>query len=83
MKILSSNLFLSLVLTFRLSLFKVIEQGGTMLNFHTMTKEEYEEFNKHNVLFDMAELVLKYGYDEVMSDLANILDNKLDKLEPC
>lgn len=48
-----------------------------------MTKEEYEEFNKHNVLFDMAELVLKYGYDEVMSDLSNILDNKLDKLEPC
>ena len=54
-----------------------------MIQLHTMTKEEYEEFNRHNVLHDMAELVLQYGYDEVMSDLANILDSKLDKLEPC
>lgn len=54
-----------------------------MINLYTMTKEEYEEFMKHNVLHDMAELVLQYGYDEVMSDLANILDSKLDKLEPC
>lgn len=57
--------------------------GGTMIQLHTMTKEEYEEFMKHNVLHDMAELVLQYGYDEIMSDLANILDSKLDKLEPC
>lgn len=57
--------------------------GGTMIHLHTMTKEEYEEFMKHNVLHDMAELVLQYGYDAVMSDLANILDSKLDKLEPC
>ena len=57
--------------------------GGTMIHLHTMTKEEYEEFMRHNTLHDMAELVLQYGYDEVMSDLANILDNKLDKLEPC
>lgn len=57
--------------------------GGTMIHLQQMTKEEYEEFNKHNVLCDMAELVLQYGYDNVMSDLANILDNKLDRLEPC
>ena len=56
--------------------------GGTMIHLHTMTKEEHDEFMKHNVLHDMAELVLQYGYDEVMADLANILDNKLDKLEP-
>ena len=54
-----------------------------MIQLQPMTKEEYEEFMKHNVLHDMAELVLQYGYDEVMSDLANILDSKLDKLEPC
>ena len=58
-------------------------KGEIMIHLHTMTKDEYEEFMKHNVLHDMAELVLKYGYDEVMSDLANILNNKLDKLEPC
>lgn len=54
-----------------------------MIELHTMTKEEFEEYFKHNVLHDTADLVLKYGYDEVMSDLANILNNKLDKLEPC
>lgn len=54
-----------------------------MIHTMMMTKEEYEEFNKHNILHDMAELVLQYGYDEVMSDLANILDSKLDRLEPC
>lgn len=54
-----------------------------MIHIEQMTKEEYEEFNKHNILHDMAELVLQYGYDEIMCDLANILDNKLDKLEPC
>lgn len=54
-----------------------------MIHLQQMTKEEYEEFNRHNVLHDMAELVLQYGYDEIMSDLANILDSKLDKLEPC
>jgi hypothetical protein len=53
-----------------------------MIHLQTMTKEEYEEFMRHHVLHDMAELVLQYGYDEIMSDLANILDNKLDKLEP-
>jgi hypothetical protein len=56
--------------------------GGTMIHLHTMTKEEHDEFMRHHVLHDMAELVLQYGYDEIMSDLANILDNKLDKLEP-
>ena len=54
-----------------------------MIEIHKMTKEEHDEFMKHNVLHDMADLVLLYGYDEVMADLANILDNKLDKLEPC
>lgn len=58
-------------------------QEKTMLETHKMTKEEADEANRHFVLHDMAELVLKYGYDEVMSDLANILNNKLDKLEPC
>ena len=53
-----------------------------MIHLHQMSKEEYDEFNKHHVLHDMAELVLQYGYDQVMSDLANILDNKLDNLEP-
>lgn len=53
-----------------------------MIHLHTMTKEEHDEFMRHHVLHDMAELVLQYGYDEVMADLANILDNKLDKLEP-
>ena len=53
-----------------------------MIHLHTMTKEEFEEYFRHNVLNDTAELVLKYGYDDVMSDLANILDSKLDKLEP-
>ncbi len=57
--------------------------GGTMIHIEQMSKEEYEEFMKHNVLHDMAELVLQYGYDEIMSDLANILNSKLDKLEPC
>ena len=55
----------------------------TMIHLQQMSKEEYDEFMKHNVLHDMAELVLQYGYDEVMSDLANILNSKLDKLEPC
>lgn len=58
------------------------KQGEIMIHLHTMTKEEFEEYFRHNVLNDTAELVLKYGYDDVMSDLANILDTKLDKLEP-
>jgi hypothetical protein len=48
----------------------------------TMTKEEYEEFMKHYVLSDMAELVLKYGYDKMMTDLSEIVNDKLDRLEP-
>jgi hypothetical protein len=47
-----------------------------------MTKEEFDDYFRHNVLNDTAELVLKYGYDDVMSDLASIVNNKLDNLEP-
>jgi hypothetical protein len=47
-----------------------------------MTKEEFDEYFRHNVLNDTAELVLKYGYADVMSDLASIVNNKLDNLEP-
>ncbi len=54
-----------------------------MIEIHKMSKEEFDEYFKHNVLHDMADIVLKYGYDEVMSDLANIIDSKLDRLEPC
>lgn len=54
-----------------------------MIHLHEMSKEEFEEYFRHNVLHDTAELVLKHGYDEVMSDLSNILNSKLDKLEPC
>ena len=54
-----------------------------MIEYYKLTKQEAEEAHKHFVLHDMSDLVLKYGYDEVMADLANILDNKLDKLEPC
>ncbi len=61
---------------------KVSIQGEIMIEIHKMTKEEFDEYFKHNVLHDMSDVVLKYGYDEVMADLANILDNKLDKLEP-
>lgn len=53
-----------------------------MIEIHKMTKEEFEEYFRHNVLNDTAELVLKYGYDDVMSDLANILNSKVDRLEP-
>jgi len=53
-----------------------------MIHLHTMTKEEFDEYFRHNVLNDTAELVLKYGYDDVMSDLASIVNNKLDNLEP-
>jgi hypothetical protein len=53
-----------------------------MIHIEQMTKEEFDEYFRHNVLNDTAELVLKYGYDDVMSDLAGILNNKLDNLEP-
>lgn len=66
-----------------MSSYKVVKKEKTMIEIHKMTKEEFDEYFKHNVLHDMSDLVLKYGYDEVMADLANILDNKLDKLEPC
>ena len=46
------------------------------------TKEEYEEAHYHYVLNDVAELVLRYGYDKVIADLGAILDSKVDKLEP-
>ena len=54
-----------------------------MIHLQTMSKEEYEEFMLHNVLHDVADLVLKYGYDKVLHDLSEILDDKLDRLEPC
>jgi hypothetical protein len=57
-------------------------KGEMMIHLHTMTKEEFDEYFRHNVLNDTAELVLKYGYDDVMSDLASIVNNKLDNLEP-
>ena len=48
-----------------------------------MSKEEFDEYFMHNVLHDTADLVLRYGYDEVLSELAKVLDDKLDRLEPC
>lgn len=53
-----------------------------MIDLQQMSKEEFDEYFKHNVLHDTAELVLKYGFDDVMSDLANIINNKIDNLEP-
>jgi hypothetical protein len=53
-----------------------------MLDTKRLTKEEYDEMHYHYVLTDVAELVLTYGYDKVMSDLASLLDNKVDTLEP-
>ena len=48
----------------------------------TATKEEYEEVNMHFVLHDFADLCIAKGYDYMMSELAKVLDEKVDRLEP-
>ena len=56
-------------------------KGLKMLNNH-MTEKDYKEYLYHNCLHDMAELVLLYGYDKVIEDLAEILNSRCDNMEP-
>ena len=74
---------MSYVLTFCLYVLTLFNNnGGFMIQLQTMTKEEYEEVNMHFVVHDFADLCIAKGYDYMMSELAKVLDEKVDRLEP-
>lgn len=54
-----------------------------MIQFMEMTPQEAQECHQHFIVHDFADLCLKYGYDEMMRQLAEVLDSKVDRLEPC
>ena len=58
------------------------KERNKMLNFNEMTPKEAYEAYQHFIVHDFADLCLKYGYDFMIAQLAEVLDNKVDKLEP-
>ena len=53
-----------------------------MLNFNDMTPKEAYEAYQHFVVHDFADLCLTYGYDFMIERLAEVLNSKVDRLEP-
>jgi len=47
-----------------------------------MTPKEAYEAYQHFVVHDFADLCLTYGYDFMLDRLAEVLNSKVDRLEP-
>ncbi len=54
-----------------------------MIEYNNLTPAEAYEQHIHFVVHEFAELCLQYGYDKMHEELAKVLDNKVDRLEPC
>lgn len=53
-----------------------------MIDTHRMTKEEAEECMHHFLLHDMADLCISQGIEPTLEELINLINSKLDNLEP-
>lgn len=53
-----------------------------MLNYMEMTPEESKEMNRHFLLYDFADLCISQGVEFTLDELTDIINRKLDGLEP-
>lgn len=53
-----------------------------MIEFMNMTPQEAEEAHNHFILHDMADLCISQGIEPTLDELINLINNKLDQLEP-
>lgn len=53
-----------------------------MLEFNNMTPQEAYEAHNHFLLHDMADLCISQGIEVTMSELIDLINKKLDQLEP-
>ena len=54
-----------------------------MINFMEMTPQEAYEANKHFLLYEFADLCISQGIEPTLDELTDIINSKLDRLEPC
>ena len=57
--------------------------GGIMINFMEMTPQEAKEAYNHFIIHDMADLCISQGIEQTLDELINLINEKLDRLEPC
>lgn len=53
-----------------------------MIQFMEMTPEAAKEAHNHFILHDMADLCISQGIEATMSELIDLINKKLDNLEP-
>lgn len=53
-----------------------------MIQFMEMTPAEAKEAHNHFILHDMADLCISQGIEPTLDDLINLINSKLDNLEP-
>lgn len=54
-----------------------------MINFMEMTPAEAYEADRHFLLYDFADLCISQGIEVTLNELTDIINEKLDRLEPC
>ena len=53
-----------------------------MIQFMQMTPAEAEEAHNHFIIHDMADLCISQGIEVTMNELIDLINSKLDRLEP-
>jgi hypothetical protein len=53
-----------------------------MIQFMQMSPEEAKEANRHFLLYDFADLCISQGVEVTLNELTDIINSKLDNLEP-
>lgn len=53
-----------------------------MIQFMEMTPQEAKEAHNHFILHDMADLCISQGIEPTLDELINLINSKLDNLEP-
>jgi hypothetical protein len=53
-----------------------------MISFQTMTPQEAKEAHNHFIIHDMADLCVSQGIEPTLDELINLINSKLDNLEP-
>jgi hypothetical protein len=53
-----------------------------MIQFMEMTPQEAKEAHNHFILHDMADLCISQGIEPTLEELIDLINSKLDNLEP-
>ena len=57
-------------------------KGVIMIQFMEMTPQEAKEAHNHFILHDMADLCISQGIEPTLEELIDLINSKLDNLEP-